>query len=218
MVAVLGINAFHADSSAALIVDGKIICAAGKRFTRIKHHAGFPISSIRWCLEYSSTPLNKVDHIAINTSSDSNFYRKVFFTILNRPNPKFILDKFLTKRKKLNLDYFFKKNFNEKILNCKFHYLDHHLCHLASAYYCSPFENTALLSVDGFGDFASTSWGIGEQNIILKKDQIIFPHSLGIFYTAITQYLGFPNYGDEYKVMGLSPYGKPRYLHLMRKY
>ena len=218
MVAVLGINAFHADSAAALIVDGKIICAAEEeRFIRIKHAAGFPVSAIKWCLDYSSMSLNRIDHIAINTSSNSNFYKKVIFTILNRPNPKLILDKFLTKRKKLNLEYFFKKYFNGNLLNCKYHYLEHHLCHLASAYYCSPFDNAALISVDGFGDFASTTWGVGKKNVISKKDQIIFPHSLGIFYTAITQYLGFPNYGDEYKVMGLSPYGKPRYLHLMRK-
>ena len=218
MVTVLGINAFHADASAALIEDGKIICAAEEeRFIRIKHAAGFPTSAIKWCLEYSSKSINNIDHIAINSSSKSNFYKKITFTILNRPNPFFVLDKILTKRKKSNLEFYFNEYFNDYNLNSKFHYLDHHLCHLASAYYCSPFKNSSLLSVDGFGDFASTSWGTGNNNFITKKGQVVFPHSLGIFYTAITQYLGFPNYGDEYKLMGLSPYGRPKYLHLMRK-
>ena len=218
MVTVLGINAFHADASAALIENGKIVCAAEEeRFTRIKHSAGFPNSAIKWCLEYSKKSINHIDHIAINSSSNSNFYKKIIFTILNRPNPRFILDKVLTKRKRFNLEFYFNENLNEYNLNCKFHYLDHHLCHLASAYYCSPFKDSSLLSVDGFGDFASTCWAIGKNNFITKKGQVLFPHSLGIFYTAITQYLGFPNYGDEYKLMGLSPYGKPRYLHLMRK-
>ena len=122
MVTVLGINAFHADASAALVEDGKIICAAEEeRFTRIKHSAGFPMSAIKWCLEYSSKSINKIDHIAINSSANSNFYKKIIFTIFNKPNPKFIIDKFLTKRKKLNLDVFIKENFKIKNTNCRFH-------------------------------------------------------------------------------------------------
>ena len=132
-----------------------------------------------------SKSIKHIDHIAINSSSKSNFYKKIIFTILNRPNPRFVLDKISTKRKKSNLEFYFKENLNEKNLNSKFHYLDHHLCHLASAYYCSPFKDSSLLSVDGFGDFASTSWGIGKDNFITKKGQVLFPHSLGIFYTAI---------------------------------
>ena len=218
MVSILGINAFHADASAALIEDGKIICAAEEeRFVRIKHSAGFPISAIDWCLDYAQKNVNEIDHISINSSSISNLYEKIIFTLLQRPNLKFLLDKFITKRKKINLNYYFKQKYNVKNLNAKFHFLDHHLCHLASAFFCSPFNDSSIISVDGFGDFASTSWGLGNRSVIDKQDQIIFPHSLGIFYTSITQFLGFPNYGDEYKLMGLSPYGRPKYVHLFRR-
>ena len=99
----------------------------------------------------------------------------------------------------------------------KLHHIEHHLCHLYSAYYVSPFENAAVVSVDGFGDFSSAAWGTGQGNRLTIDGRVFFPHSLGVFYQAITQYLGFPHYGDEYKVMGLAPYGAPRWLDEMHR-
>src|SRR5262249_54491743 len=102
-------------------------------------------------------------------------------------------------------------------IRAEFHGIEHHLCHLYSAYYVSPFERAAVVSVDGFGDFSSAAWGAGTDGGIAVSGRVHFPHSLGVFYQALTQYLGFPYYGDEYKVMGRAPYGKPACLDKMRR-
>ncbi len=217
MTLILGINSFHADSSAALVKDGVIICAAEEeRFRRIKHWAGFPTQAITWCLSDAGYKLSDVNHIAVNSSPSANRFKKIIYTCLNRPSPRFLLDRWRNKRERTSLPKLFSRYFPGEPFAGKFHYIEHHRSHLSSAYYASSFEKALAVSVDGFGDFASSAWGLGVGSSLTLDGQVCFPHSLGVFYTALTQYLGFPNYGDEYKVMGLAPYGRPKYMDEMR--
>ncbi len=212
MTYILGVNSFHADAAAALIKDGVIILAAEEeRFNRIKHSAGFPKNAIKWCIKESGISINDLSHIAINTNPNANLLKKLLYTFKNRPNPRFLFEKARVKFKRVSYEAQLKELFNELNNTAKIHFVEHHLAHMASAFYASPFESSAVLSVDGFGDFASTAWGFGNEKSLVIDDQVIFPHSLGILYTSITQYLGFPNYGDEYKVMGLAPYGEDNF-------
>lgn len=218
MSLILGLNAFHADAAAALVREGKVIAAAEEeRFRRIKHWAGFPTEAIAWCLADAGVALSDVDHIAINTQPKAHRWRKLAYTIAHRPDPRFVFQKIRNKRERSGLAAQLAAAFPDQPLNAKLHFIEHHRAHLASAFYASPFEKAAVLSVDGFGDFASCAWGYGEGTQLSLDGQIYFPHSLGAFYTAITQFLGFPHYGDEYKVMGLAPYGQPTELDAMRQ-
>ena len=218
MVKILGINAYHADSSAALIIDGNVeIAIEEERLCRIKHWAGFPKGAIKSCLESQNLKINDIDHIAINTSPTANLFRKYRYVLSKRPNINFLIDKLEKKMKRINLKEELINLYPDNKIKAKFHFINHHLAHLASAFYGSPFDSSSIVSIDGFGDFASTAFGFGNSNKIRIKKQIYFPHSLGIFYTAMTQYLGFPKYGDEYKVMGLAPYGKPKYKKEMKE-
>ena len=215
---IIGINAFHADSSACLVIDGKLITAVEEeRFNRIKHWAGFPLLSIKHCLKESNLKISDIDHISINIDPKANLFKKIFFLLKQRPSLNLVLNK-LKKKKKYNS---IKKIINQEFINDKFtgkiNHIEHHYAHLSSAFHVSPYKEACVLSVDGFGDFASTAWGFGSKNDIKINNKIYFPHSLGIFYQAITQYLGFKNYGDEYKVMGLAPYGKPKYVDQLKK-
>lgn len=215
---ILGINAYHGDSSACLLKDGVLVSAAEEeRFRRVKHWAGFPEKSIEFCLEDSGITLSHLDHIAVNQDPYSNLTKRLSYLLLNRPNIKLIASRINNKTKRLNLS----EKLNQSILTGKFdgesHKIEHHMAHLSSAFHVSPFEDAVSLSVDGFGDFASTAWGFSQGTDIKIDDKVYFPHSLGIFYQALTQWLGFPNYGDEYKVMGLAPYGKPTHLDALRK-
>jgi carbamoyltransferase len=212
---VLGINAYHGDASACIFVDDKLIAAAEEeRFTRIKHTAGFPIKAINFCLRYAKIDISEVDHIAINRNSKKRFFYKLIFFLCNFFKFNFIKSRLFNLKKVNSLKQEFNENFKEKI-NAKIHNIDHHISHIASSVYFSNFENSNFISVDGFGDFASTLIGNYDGKTIKVFDEILFPHSLGLFYTAITQYLGFLNYGDEYKVMGLASYGRPIYLEKM---
>lgn len=218
MTYILGLNAFHADSSAALIKDGNIIAAVEEeRFRRLKHWAGFPSKSIAWCLKDANIKLSDINHVAINTKPKAHLLRKLIYTIKKKPDPKFLIKRFKNKRERTDIKTYFKSFFPNNYLKAKIHYIEHHKAHLASAFYASNFKKAAVLSVDGFGDFASCAWGIGENKDLSVDGQIFFPHSLGAFYTTITQFLGFPNYGDEYKVMGLAPYGRASYMNEMRE-
>lgn len=218
MTLILGLNAFHADAAAALVHDGQVIAAAEEeRFRRVKHWAGFPKEAIAWCLADAGVSLSQVDHIAINTLPRAHRWRKVAYTLAQRPDPRFVLQKIGNKRERSGLAAQLAAAFPDQPLNAQLHFIEHHRAHLASAFYASPFERAAVLSVDGFGDFASSAWGYGEGSQLSLDGQIYFPHSLGAFYTAITQFLGFPHYGDEYKVMGLAPYGQPSHLDAMRR-
>jgi carbamoyltransferase len=218
MPVILGINAFHADAAAALVQDGKIVAAAEEeRFRRVKHWAGFPSQAIAWCLADSGLTLADVDHIAINSQPGAHRWRKVAYALAKRPDPRFLLNRWRNKRERSGLAQQLEQAFPGQPCRAELHFIEHHRAHLASAFFASPFEAAAVISVDGFGDFASGAWGQGSGTDLRLDGQIYFPHSLGAFYTAITQYLGFPNYGDEYKVMGLAPYGEPRQLEAMRQ-
>ncbi|MEW5771880.1 MAG: carbamoyltransferase C-terminal domain-containing protein [Pseudomonadota bacterium] len=218
MTVILGINAYHGDSSACLVRDGVLVAAAEEeRFRRIKHWAGFPSEAIRYCLAEAGIDLEGVDHIAINQDSGANLWRKVAYMVLRRPDLSLVLDRIRNKRERAGVEDELAQAFPGHGTRAKVHHVEHHLAHLASAYLVSPFREATVVSVDGFGDFASAAWGRGLGTDVSVEDKVYFPHSLGIFYQAITQYIGFPNYGDEYKVMGLAPYGEAKFMHEMRQ-
>jgi carbamoyltransferase len=218
MTLILGINAFHADAAAALVRDGQIVAAAEEeRFRRIKHWAGFPEEAIRWCLADAGVSIDQIDHVAINSQPGAHRLRKLLYTAASRPDPRFLLARWKNKRERAGLGQQLAATFPGQPIRAQLHFVEHHRAHLASAFYASPFPEAAVVSVDGFGDFSSGAWGYGQGTQLAIDGQIWFPHSLGAFYTAITQFLGFPHYGDEYKVMGLAPYGQPTQLEAMRR-
>ena len=215
---IIGINAFHADSSACLIVDGVLISAVEEeRFNRIKHWAGFPIESIKYCLKESNLKISDIDHISLNIDPKANYFKKVLFLIKHKPSLKLIFNRLKKKNKYNSIKEIIDNEFKDNIFKGQITHIEHHYAHLSSAFHVSPYEKSCVLSVDGFGDFASTAWGYANGTKIQIDNKIYFPHSLGIFYQAITQYLGFKNYGDEYKIMGLAPYGKPTYVDQLKK-
>lgn len=214
---IIGLNAFHGDSSAALVRDGKLIAAVEEeRFRRVKHWAGFPAQSIAYCLREAGLTISDVDHIAVNQDSRAHLPRKLAYVALHRPSPALMLQRLRNRSSRKAIPELLAEAFPNAQFRGEHHNIEHHLCHMYSAFYVSPFDNAAVVSVDGFGDFSSAAWGVGRGNKILTDGRVYFPHSLGIFYQAITQYLGFPHYGDEYKVMGLAPYGKPAFMDEMR--
>lgn len=217
---ILGINAFHGDASACILRDGILLAAAEEeRFCRIKHWAGFPIESIRYCLDEAGISIEDVDHIALNRNPSANLLKKALFAFSKKPNLSAVTDRLRNAGKVKSVIDSLAVGLGVPLssIKGKVHYIEHHLAHIGSSFFVSPFKRAAVLSVDGFGDFTSTMWGYGKDEDIVISNKIHFPHSLGLFYLAITQYLGFPNYGDEYKVMGLAPYGKPTQLDKMRK-
>ncbi len=215
---IVGINAYHGDSAACLIQDGRLVAAAEEeRFRRIKHWAGFPSESIRYCLREAGADISAVDHVAVNSDPDANFARKIWFAATHWPDPRLVMNRLVNRRRRQSVSEVLRENFPQQHFSGQVHGVEHHLAHLASAFLVSPFEEALAVSVDGFGDFASAAWGVGRGTQIDVEGKVYFPHSLGIFYQAMTQYLGFPHYGDEYKIMGLAPYGEPRYLNEMRR-
>lgn len=215
---VIGINAYHGDSSACLVKDGVLIAAAEEeRFRRIKHWAGFPSEAIRYCLSEAKVTLGEVDHFAINRDPKANLLKKIGFTLVKRPDLKFVLDRLKNAKEVATIEDELERAFPGEKVRGEVHHVEHHLAHLASAFLVSPFEEAVAVSVDGFGDFASAAWGVGKGSVIEVEDKVYFPHSLGIFYQALTQYIGFPHYGDEYKVMGLAPYGEPLFMDEMQR-
>jgi carbamoyltransferase len=215
---VLGLNAYHGDSAAALVKDGKLVAAAEEeRFRRIKHWSGMPTEAISWCLADAGLKLSDVDHIAINRNPKVNNLRRALYVLRKRPSLGLIWKRLGNIRRAASFEDQLQSRFPGETLRAQVHRVEHHLAHLASAYHVSGFKEAVCLSVDGFGDFASSAWGMGRGDRINIDGRIYFPHSLGIFYTIITQFLGFPYYGDEYKVMGLAPYGEPKYLQQMRQ-
>ena len=218
MSLILGINAYHGDSSACMVKDGVLVAAAEEeRFRRVKHWAGFPSEAIRYCLAEAGVELAGVDHVAINQDSGANLWRKLAYMAFRRPDLSLVLDRIKNKRERSGVDEELARTFPGQTMRARVRQVEHHLAHLASAYLVSPFHDATVVSVDGFGDFASAAWGRGQGQRIEVEEKVYFPHSLGIFYQALTQYLGFPNYGDEYKVMGLAPYGEPKFLPEMRR-
>jgi carbamoyltransferase len=217
---ILGINAYHGDASAALVQNGQLIAAVEEeRFNRAKHWAGFPEQSIRYCLETAGITAQDLDHVAVSYNPKANLNQKLRFTLQKRPSLKSLMDRLGKQSKAGGL----KEQIAEACgcdaasLKAKFHSLEHHTTHLASTFFVSPFEKAAILSVDGMGDFVSTLFAGGEGNSLKYFSRTHYPHSLGFLYNVITLYLGFPSYGDEYKVMGLAPYGEPEYLNEFRQ-
>lgn len=216
---ILGLNAFHGDSSACIIKDGQLIAAVDEeRFTRIKHWAGFPAQAIQYCLDEAGVSIQEVDHLAINRDVSANVTKKIFYALTHKPI-QLISDRLKNAGKVVGLKELICEEFKIKPSEFKaeIHHVEHHLAHLASSFYVSPYEKALCLSIDGFGDFVGSMWGIGEGKSIEVKNRTFFPHSIGQYYLALTQFLGFKNYGDEYKVMGLSAYGEPKYLDEMRE-
>lgn len=215
---ILGVNAYHGDSSACIFKDGVLLAAVEEeRFRRIKHWAGFPSQAIRYCLDAASVGIEAIDHVAINQDSHANIGKKISFTLRRRPELAMILDRVKNKQERLGIADELSKEFGNGRFGGQTHQVEHHLAHLSSAFHVSPFEHATVVSVDGFGDFASAAWGAGSGTQIEVDDKVYFPHSLGIFYQALTQYIGFPHYGDEYKVMGLAPYGQANFMDEMRQ-
>ena len=218
LMRILGINAYHGDASAALVINGNLVAAAEEeRFRRIKHWAGFPEHAIRYCLEEAKLSINEIDAVAINQNPKAHFLHKIYYLFAQRPSISMVADRFKNKVQRQGVIESLKDIFEQDNITSKLYSVEHHLAHLASAHLVSPFEQSVAVSVDGFGDFSSTCGGLGSGQEIKVAGRVYFPHSLGVFYQALTQYLGFTNYGDEYKVMGLAPYGKPVYLERLRK-
>lgn len=215
---ILGLNAYHGDAAACLVEDGRLVAAAEEeRFRRIKHWAGFPAEAVRYCLSEAGVSLDQVDHLAINQDSNANLWRKIAFTLARRPDMALVLDRLKNKKARAGAPAELQAVFPDAEFRAEVHQVEHHLAHLGSAFLVSPFDAAVVVSLDGFGDFASAAWGTGSADGIAIDDRVYFPHSLGVFYEALTQFLGFPHYGDEYKVMGLAPYGEPSYLDDMRR-
>ncbi len=215
---IAGINMFHADAAAVLVRDGVLIAAVEEeRFRRVKHWTGFPAQALAWCLKQGGMSLADVDHVAINQDNWANLAGKLKFVLSRPPSRQLLLDRWRNRRARASLPDLIARAFPGEAFRGRVHRVEHHLAHLSSAFHVSPFREAALLSIDGFGDFASAAWGAGTDMDIRIDGRIDFPHSLGIFYQAMTQYLGFPHYGDEYKVMGLSAYGAPAHKDAMRR-
>ena len=282
---ILGINAYHGDASAAIIGDGQLLAAVEEeRFNRVKHSAGFPTQSIRYCLEAAGIDIEQVDHIGISRDPSAHLHKKILFAARratrgiadfglrnaelsdlrqvdaavatneiehpewrlldssindrsSEPHPieqveikgsngngrvrflRQVKDRFANaaRVRDLKAELAAALKVSKKTLRAQFHNIEHHRAHLASSFFVSPFERAALLSIDGFGDFISTMWAVGEGNSIEVLGQVEYPHSTGILYTATTQFLGFPHYGDEGKVMGLAPYGHPHFIEQFRE-
>src|ERR1043166_6176151 len=213
---ILGINAYHGNASAAVVCDGQLVAAVEEeRFNRVKYAAGFPAQAIRYCLKEAGLTLSEIDHVAVPRNPFARLGRKLFYALrmpgFARARAK-VLAQFTGVRDALAAAY----DTDAASISAEFHRIEHHEAHLASAFFVSPFERSALLSADGLGHFASTMWGAGEGNHMEIAGSVGFPHSLGLYYTAVTQYLGFQKFGDEYKVMGLAAYGQPEQLEACR--
>lgn len=209
---ILGVNAYHGDSSAAIFKNGELIAATEEeRIKRIKHWAGLPLEAISFCLKEAGISLKEVDYITVSRDPKANLEKKLLHTLTSFTAVKAVLSRGANALKinSIKKEIAEGLGFEESEIKAELKFIEHHRSHMASAFHISPFEESAILSIDGMGDFTSTMRGTGNGTQIKVLDSVNYPHSLGMFYTAFTQYLGFPHYGDEYKVMGLSPYGTP---------
>ncbi|MGH9743867.1 MAG: carbamoyltransferase family protein [Candidatus Acidiferrum sp.] len=213
---ILGINAYHGNASAAIVCDGRLVAAVEEeRFNRVKYAAGFPAQAIRYCLREAGLELKDIDHVAVPRNPYARLGTKLFYALRM---PSFARERMKVLAKFTGIPDALAQVFDADPgkIAAKFHRVEHHQAHLASAFFVSPFERAALLSADGLGDFASTMWGSGDGSRMKIDGAIAFPHSLGLFYSAVTQYLGFLKFGDEYKVMGLAAYGEAEQLEALR--
>src|SRR6056300_1861633 len=223
---ILGISAFYHDSAACLLKDGEIVAAAQEeRFTRRKHDAGFPTHAIQYCLKEAGIAAKDINNITFYEKPFVKFERLLEtylafapkgFRSFSKAMPVWLKDKLfqksaLIKELKSTLDE--SVDWRERLL-----FSEHHLSHAASAYYPSPFDSAAVLTLDGVGEWTTTSLAIGKGSDLQIVKEIHFPHSLGLLYSAFTYYTGFKVNSGEYKVMGLAPYGKPIYRDLIKKH
>ena len=222
MTSILGISAFYHDSAAALVVDGEIIAAAQEeRFSRKKHDPGYPFNAVNYVLTEGKLKLNEVDHIVFFEKPFLKFERllETYMAFAPKGFKSFSLSMPLWLREKLFQKKFLfdkLKQHDENFKDIKkIKFSEHHYSHAASAFYPSPFENAVVLTLDGVGEWATTTVAIGKKNKLEMIKEIYFPHSLGLLYSAFTYYTGFKVNSGEYKVMGLAPYGKPKYKDLI---
>jgi carbamoyltransferase len=217
---ILGINAYHGDVSAVLVRDGELVAAVEEeRFRRVKHWAGFPRDAIRSCLEMGGVSPGDIDHFAVSRDPKAHLFRKALYALRRRPEAGLVRDRWRNRSRigRLAEDIAAALDLPPETARGRLHFVEHHPAHLASAFFVSQFEEAAVCAIDGFGDFVSTSIAMGRGPKLEVLDRVFFPHSLGLLYLALTQYLGFPKYGDEYKVMGLAAYGKPELVSEIRK-
>ena len=217
---ILGLNAYHGDSSACIVSDGKLLCAIEEeRIRRIKHWAGLPTESIKWCLEYASAEISDVNYIAVSRDPSAHLHKKILRVLSKAPSFNFLKNRFqnVSKIKDLKTSIADSLDLDKSAIKAAVQNVEHHRAHIASSFLLSPFDRANCISVDGFGDYLSVMRGLGNDNSIEIHDWVEYPHSLGIFYTALTQFLGFNNYGDEYKIMGLSAYGENSFENEMNK-
>jgi carbamoyltransferase len=218
---ILGINAYHGDASVALVRDGQLVAAMEEeRLNRRKHCAGFPSLAAKAVLADAGIAAGDIDHVAVSRDPKANLHKKILFAIQKRPSfTKLVKDRLANVAKVRGVDEALATALGVApgALRAKFHAVEHHKSHISSAFFVSPFEEAACLSIDGFGDFVSTMRGVGRDRSLEIIDRVEFPHSAGLFYTAVTQFLGFHRYGEEWKMMGLAPYGKPTYVEQLRR-
>jgi carbamoyltransferase len=218
MTYILGLNAHHADAAACLVKDGVLVAAAEEeRFRRIKHWGGFPSEAVRYCLAEAGISLADVGHVAVNSDNRAARWRKLAYVLRSAISPAYVLRRLRQRSERADVAGGLRAGLPDQTFNGTVHAVEHHLCHLASAFLVSPYDRAVAVSVDGFGDFSSAAWGLGAGGTIEIGGRVYFPHSLGVFYEAMTQFIGFPHYGDEYKVMGLAPYGEPRFVEQLRQ-
>jgi carbamoyltransferase len=214
---ILGVNAYHGNASAAILCDGRLVAAVEEeRFNRVKYAAGFPARAVRYCLEEAGVSIAEVDHIAVPRDPWARLPAKLRYA-LRLPGFALTRSKVLVRFGGLREALARACDVDQARITGRVHRVEHHRAHLASAFFVSPFEEAAVLSADGLGDFASTMCGTGRDHRLTVHGAVEFPHSLGLYYSAVTQYLGFWKYGDEYKVMGLAAYGEPAYLEQFRR-
>jgi carbamoyltransferase len=217
---ILGINAYHGDVSAAILRDGKLVAAVEEeRFRRIKHVGGFPREAIRACLDMAGLRSEDVHHAGVSRDPRAHLLRKAWFAITHRPGAALLMDRAENYRQVDRIPDTLVDALGLPVgaRRPAIHWVEHHPAHLASTFFVSPFDEAAVCAIDGFGDFVSTSWAVGRGNSIDLLHRTYYPHSLGMLYLALTQFLGFMKFGDEFKVMGLAPYGSPDFVEPIRR-
>jgi carbamoyltransferase len=212
---ILGLSAFHADASAAAVADGRFVAGVEEeRFRRVKHWAGFPEQALRFCLGEIGGDMAKIDALAVSRQPRAYFLRKALLALSHPRSLSRAADRVRNLAQIQSLEERVAASFGR---SPRLYPVEHHLAHVASAFFCSPFEDAMCLTVDGFGDFVSTMMAVGRGSSVEVLQRVHFPHSLGLFYSSITQFLGFPGFGDEYKVMGLAAYGEPTFAGKLRQ-
>src|SRR5271166_6401372 len=207
---ILGLNMFHADASATIVEDGNILFAvAEERLNRHKHYGGFPALAVKACLDAAGAKITDVHHVAVGQDSDANLAKKVQYALANPAKVLNFIKMRQRKESMRDVRSLLAQALDVDVTMLKFqeHHLEHHIAHIASSYYCSPWEKAAGFSYDGSGDFVSTMTAHCEGSEIKVLDRVFLPHSLGSFYSMICEFIGYSQYGDEGKVMGLAPYG-----------